>query len=127
MKFYPNRKSPIFFCLFLILSFFVSQYFVISSFNLIILILSILFFGMFIFFLLPIIKNQIVEVKDNHIILFNFGKCIELWPKNLYEIVDRKNGLISYRFIKGSSRYQISPCGYYDSKLLQSHFKKLFW
>jgi len=96
------------------------------SFNLVTTISALLFFAIFVFLIIPVIKNQVVDVNGSGIIIFNYGKSFELNSNDLFEIVSRKGGILSYRFQKGTYRFQISPCGYYGGKKLQDQFNELF-
>ena len=87
---------------------------------------AITFFVFFLFLIIPVIKNQVVDVKNNGIIVYNFGKSFELRFENLLEVVFRKRGAISYRFQKGAYHFQITPFAYYDGELLQAKFESLF-
>ena len=87
---------------------------------------ALIFFGIFVFLIIPVIKNQVVDVEDNGIVIYNFGKGFELGSDDLFEVVRRKGGALSYRFQKGTYRFQISPCGYYNGKLLQDKLRNFF-
>ncbi|MGM0453383.1 MAG: hypothetical protein ACQERN_09490, partial [Thermodesulfobacteriota bacterium] len=87
---------------------------------------AIAFFGLFVFFAFPVLKNQIIEVTNKSIILYNFGYGIELKPDDLYKVIKRKGRISSYRFQRGGYRFQISPSGYYNAEKLQELFDKLF-
>ena len=126
MKFHPKRK---FITVSATLSFFLFVYLTYSAFilpELKTVIAAIVFFGLFVFFAFPVLKNQIVEVKDKGIILYNFGHGIELKKNDLYQVIIRKSGIFSYRFRRGGYRFQISPSGYHDGEQLQESFDKLF-
>jgi hypothetical protein len=126
MKFYPNRKI----CLILsILSFLAScvmTFLIFSFIGLKSAVASLIFFGIFIFFVFPVLKNQVVDVHDNHIVLYSFGKGYELSPDNLIEVAVRDSGIVSFRFEKGTSRFQISPCSYYCSETLERKLNGIF-
>jgi len=87
---------------------------------------SLIFFGIFIFLIFPVLKNQVVEVKSNCIVLYSFGKGFDLGSEDLFEVVDRGKGIFSYRFEKGTFHFQISPRSYYDGEVLENHLKKIF-
>ena len=126
MKFYPKRKFIAFLGIF---SFIVSAgmtFLSFHSFGLKSTIPALIFFGIFVFLIIPVIKNQVVDVKDNGIIIYNFGKGFELGSDDLFEVARRKGGALSYRFQKGTYRFQISPCAYYNAKLLQDKFSNFF-
>jgi len=97
-----------------------------QSFGIITVFSAVLFFGLFVFLAVPVLKNQIVEVKDKSIILYNYGKGFELDSEHLYEVIKRRKGLLSYRFKRGGYRFQISPCSYNNGELLQKIFAKYF-
>jgi len=126
MKFYPRRKFIIFLGIFAIVVSAGMMFLSFHSFGLKSAIPALMFFGFFVYFIVPVIKNQVVAVKDNGIIIYNFGKGFEVGSNELFEVVNRKRGVLSYRFQKGTYRFQISPCGYYKGKLLQEKFNNLF-
>jgi hypothetical protein len=126
MKFYPKRKLITFLGIFSIIVSAVMMFLSFHSFSLKTTISALIFFGIFVYLIIPVIKNQMVDVKNNGIIIYNFGKGYELGSDDLFEIVSRKGGALSYRFQKGTYRFQISPCGYYNGKLLQEKFCNLF-
>ncbi|MCK4619852.1 MAG: hypothetical protein KAT52_07880 [Desulfobacterales bacterium] len=125
MKFYPRRKFITFLGIFSIIVSAGMMFLSFHSFGLKTTIPALIFFGFFVFFIVPVIKNQVVGVKNNGIIIYNFGKGFEMGSDELFE-VSRKRGVLSYRFQKGTYRFQISPCGYYKGKLLQEKFSNLF-
>ena len=88
--------------------------------------ISFITFCIFIFFIFPIIKNQVVDVEDNYIILYSFKKGFELDNDDLTEVINRWGGLVSYRFKKGSLRFQISPLAYYNGAILEKKFSDMF-
>jgi len=126
MKFYPRRKFITFMGIFSIILSAGMMFLSFNSFSLKTTIPGLIFFGLFVFFIVPVIKNQVVGVKNNGIIIYNFGKGFEVGLDELFEVVSRKRGVLSYRFQKGTYRFQISPVGYYKSKLLQKKFSNLF-
>ncbi len=125
MKFYPKRKFIAFLGIFSIIVSAGMTFLSFHSFDLKTTIPALIFFGIFVFLIFPVIKNQVVDVKNNGIIIYNFGKGFELGSDDLFEVVRRKGGALSYRFQKGIY-FQISPCGYYNDKLLQEKFSNLF-
>ncbi len=127
MKFYPKRKFIAFLGIFSIIVSARMTFLSFDSFNLKTTIPALIFFGIFVFLIFPVIKNQVVDVKNNGIIIYNFGKGFELGSDDLFEVVRRKGGTLSYRFQKGSYPFQISPCNYYNDKLLQEKFSNFFW
>lgn len=78
------------------------------------------------FLLMPVARNQIVETGVDGIILYSFGRGIELNADDLFEVVRRKNGVLSYRFYKADFSCQITPHAYRQGKSLQDEFDWLF-
>ena len=70
-------------------------------------------FAFGIFMLGPVLKNQIVEVLEDGILVHSFRKRFKLDIKDLHEIVTRRNGYISYCFQsdKGSARNKLDNLG----------------
>ena len=126
MKFYPKRKFIAFLGIFSLIVSAGMTFLSFHSFDFKTSIPALIFFGIFVFLIFPVIKNQVVDVKNNGIIIYNFGKCFELGSDDLFEVARRKGGALSYRFQKGIYRFQISPCGYYNDKLLQEKFSNFF-
>ena len=126
MKFYPKRKLITFLGIFSIIVSAGLMFLSLHWLDLRTTIPALIFFGIFVFLIIPVIKNQVVDVKDNGIIIYNFGKGFELGADDLFEVVSRKGGALSYRFQQGTYRFQISPCGYYNDKLLQEKFCNIF-
>ncbi|MCD6355890.1 MAG: hypothetical protein J7L66_01285 [Anaerolineaceae bacterium] len=126
MKFYPKRRFITFWAFFSLIVSCGMMLLSFHSFGLATIISALLFFTIFVFLIIPVIKNQVVDVHGRGIIIFNYGKGLEFNSNDLFEIVSRKGGVLSYRFKKGTYRFQISPCGYYDGKNLQDQFNELF-
>jgi len=79
------------------------------------------------FFFVPIIKNQTVEFIDgDKIIIGNFGKMITIDVNDLYQILKRSDGAISYRFHKADFQCQITPHAYHQAETLQERLDCLF-
>ena len=79
-----------------------------------------------VYFIGPVFKNQIIEMKGEGFLLHSFGRKIELDVDNLYEIVERQKGIKSYCFRKNGFEYQVTPHAYHDSIQLQEQFDQLF-
>ena len=73
MKFYPRRKFITFLGIFSIIVSAGMMFLSFHSFGLKTTIPALIFFGFFVFFIVPVIKNQVVGVTDNGIIIYNFG------------------------------------------------------
>lgn len=87
---------------------------------------SIILLMIAVYFIGPVIRNQIIEIAGKGILLYSFGRKIELDSANLYEIVIRGNGTKSYRFRKNRFEYQVTPRAYHDRIQLQEQFDRLF-
>jgi hypothetical protein len=127
IKFYPKRK---FVTLISIISLLVScamMFLSFHTFGLKTAIASFLSFGIFIFFIFPVFKNQVVAVKDNCIVLYSFGKGCDLSRDDLLEIVNRGGGIFSYRFKKGTSHFQISPHAYHNGEILENKLNDILF
>ena len=105
MKFYPRRKFIAFLGIFSIIVSAGMTFLSFPSFDLKITIPALIFFGIFVFLIFPVIKNQVVDVKNNGIIINNFGKGFELSSDDLFEVVRRKGGCF---VISLSKRYLFS-------------------
>ena len=97
-----------------------------QHFNLLALLGSGVTFGLSLFFLLPIIKNQTVEITDEGVVVSIFGTPMTLDVQDLYQVLKSRNGVISYRFEKGDVLCQITPYAYHDAEILQEHFSRIF-
>jgi len=82
---------------------------------------------MAVYFIGPVIRNQVIEITDKGFLLYSFGRKIELNSTNLYEIVEREKGIKSYRFRKNRfEEYQVTSHAYHDGIRLQEQFDQLF-
>ena len=88
--------------------------------------LSLLPFAFSLFLLGPVLKNQIVEVFDNGIVVHSFRKRTKLDRNDLHEIVTRRNGYISFCFQSDKGWFQITPLCYHYGEMLQDEFNRLF-
>lgn len=79
-----------------------------------------------VYFIGPVIRNQIIEITGNELLLYSFGRKIELDSTNLYKIVESEKGIKSYRFRKNRFEYQVTPYAYHDSIRLQEQFDQMF-
>jgi len=78
------------------------------------------------FLLVPLLRNQAIEVCGKRIVVRAHGRAFELTAVHLKEVLWRKNGVISYRFQSGNSHFQVSPTAYKDADILQKEFDRLF-
>ena len=97
MKFYPLIKPLVFLTALFLVCFIGLTYLCWQNFNIGTLLGSTVTFGLSLFFLVPIIKNQTVEITDRGLIVTIFGTAINLEDQDLYQVLKRRNGDISYR------------------------------
>ena len=126
MKFYPRIKSLFVVTALCLTSFIGLTYLLFQHFNLGTLLGSAVTFGLSLFFLVPIMKNQTVEVTDEGLVVSMFGTTMTLEVQDLFQVLKRRNGDISYRFEKGDVQCQITPYAYHDAEMLQEHFNRIF-
>lgn len=88
--------------------------------------LSIIPFALGIFHLGPVLKNQIVEVLDDGIVVYSFRRRVKLDINDLHEIVTRRNGYVSFCFQSDKGWFQITPLCYHCGGMLQYEFHRLF-
>ena len=81
---------------------------------------------LFIFFFVPVIRNQRVIVSGNMIGVSTFGTWHSLYfPRDLCAVVREHDVIVSYRFSCNGQYYQISPSSYYESEELRNVFISL--
>ena len=83
-------------------------------------------FGLAVFILVPVFRNQVVEIINDSIIVDIFGERNYLTIDHLTEIRRKKDGTNSYRFTKQGSRFQVTPYGYSDKEIMSSEFIRIF-
>jgi len=126
MTFYPPRKViGAFGVIFLLLSAFAiyrySQVHLNSH-----LAIAVLTICIAVYQLVPVIRNQIVEITAKEIIVSSFGKKTVLTKADLYNIEYHHNCIASYQFNKGSQYYQITPIAYTNGFEMLQHFIRIF-
>lgn len=94
--------------------------------NLLPLLGSVAMLSIALFLLVPIIKNQTVELIDKGLVITTFGMVVTLDVNDLYQVVKRRDGAISYRFQTGDFKCQVTPYAYHERKILQEHFSRKF-
>jgi hypothetical protein len=82
--------------------------------------------GLSVFILVPVLRNQKVEVINESIIVHAFGQQHYLTIDNLTGIRTNKDGSSSYRFTKGGKRFQVTPSGYSNSVKMSYEFIRIF-
>ncbi|MEM9274611.1 MAG: hypothetical protein AAGA80_16860 [Cyanobacteria bacterium P01_F01_bin.143] len=126
MKFYPHMRSLFFLTALCLTSFLFLTYFLFQHFNLGTLLGSAVTFGLSLFFLVPMMKNQTVEITDEGLIVTIFGTAMTLEVQDLHQVLKRRNGDLSYRFEKGDFLCQITPYAYHDAEKLQEYLNRMF-
>jgi len=76
--------------------------------------------------LIPVLRNQVVEITSNGIIISTFGKKNLLTKTNLYDIEYHHKCIASYQFKEGKRYYQITPIAYKNGSDMLEEFKKKF-
>ncbi len=76
--------------------------------------------------LMPVVRNQIVEIVSNGIILTTFGRQTLLTPEHMYGIEYRNNCIASYQFKQGSRYYQVTPIAYKHGFEMLLEFQRIF-
>jgi len=76
--------------------------------------------------LVPMFRNQIVEVVENSIIISSFGKKTTLTKADLESIEYHNNCIASYQFNKGNRYYQITPIAYTNGSDMLQEFIRIF-
>ena len=79
-----------------------------------------------VFLLMPVLRNQVVEVVGQSIVIHTFGKKSNLTVDNLDSINRSMDGAISYRFSSEGRRYQVTPNVYTNSEAMLKEFKLIF-
>lgn len=82
--------------------------------------------GLSVFLLMPVLRNQVVEVVGQSIIIHAFGKKSNLTADNLDSISRSNDGATSYRFSKEGRRYQVTPNVYTNSDTMLEEFERIF-
>lgn len=79
-----------------------------------------------VYHLMPVLRNQVVEVTLNGIIISSFGKKTFLTRENLYNIEYRHNCIASYQFNQEKRYYQITPIAYVNGSDMLREFIRIF-
>ena len=82
--------------------------------------------GLSVFILVPVFRNQVVEIINDSIIIHAFREKSYLTIDNLTEIRRNKDGSNSYRFSKQGVRFQVTPSGYSDKEKMSYEFIRIF-
>jgi len=126
MLFYPSRK------IIGILGFFdlvlggILTYQFLVTYQIVYAVCVVVAIGLSAFILVPVFRNQIVEVINDSIIVHTFGEKNYLTIDNLTGIRHNKDGSNSYRFTKQGKRFQVTPSGYSDKEKMSYEFIRIF-
>lgn len=81
----------------------------------------------FVYFFVPLLKNQKLAVENDYLRIFSFENSYDLsFATNLIEIVVEDSEVVSYRFKKEGEYFQISPHAYYESGELKKILNDLY-
>lgn len=89
-------------------------------------VIAVLALGMAVYQLVPVIRNQVVEVVSNGIVISAFGKKTVLTRDDLYNIEYHHNCIASYQFNQGDRYFQITPVAYTNGSDLLQEFIRIF-
>jgi len=85
------------------------------------------FLLIFVLYMKPVINFQTLIIEGDTItISFWYGELYTAnFAKALFQIVERGNGIVSYRFEIGGRRFQVTPFSYKEYEDLEAVFRKL--
>jgi len=126
MLFYPSRKIIGMLGFFDLVLALVLTYQFLATHQLAYAVCDVVAVGLSAFILVPVFRNQIVEVINDSIIVHTFGEKNYLTIDNLTGIRHNKDGSNSYRFTKLGKRYQVTPSGYSDKEKMSYEFIRIF-
>jgi hypothetical protein len=126
MLYYPSRKTVGILGFFDLVLSIVLTYQYLTTHNAVYAICAVTAIGLSAFILVPVIRNQVVEVINDSIIVHTFKEKNYLTIDNLTEIRRNKDGSNSYRFSKQGTRFQITPSGYSDKEKMSYEFIRIF-
>lgn len=126
MMFYPSRKIVGILGFFDLALSLVLTYQYLVTFKIVYAICDVVAIGLSVFILVPVFRNQIVEVINDSIIVHAFGEKNYLTIDNLTGIRHNKDGSNSYRFTKQGNRFQVTPSGYSDKEKMSYEFLRIF-
>jgi len=126
MTFYPPRKRICTSGLVFLGLFVVALYKYNLSPRLSYVIIAVLTLCIAIYQLVPVIRNQIVEIKGDSIIISSFGNKILLTRQDLDQIEYHHTSIASYQFIKERHYYEITPIAYKNGYDMLQEFIRIF-
>jgi hypothetical protein len=126
MRFYPNTTLVFIIFIACLLAGIGLAYLCFQQKKLLPLLGSVAMLSIALFFLFPVIKNQTVDLIDKGLVISSFGTAVILDVNDLYQVVKRRDGALSYRFERGDFNCQVTPYAYHEGKILQEHFNQKF-
>ena len=81
---------------------------------------------MAVYLIMPVVRNQIVEITSDGIIIRSFGKKTLLTKADLYEIEYHHTCIASYQFAKDKQFYQVTPIAYNNGSIMLQEFQRIF-
>ncbi len=79
-----------------------------------------------VYLFMPVLRNQIVEITTNGIIISSFGKKTRLTKADLDGIEYHHTCIASYQFSKNNQYFQITPIAYKNGSDMLHEFKRIF-
>ena len=126
MRFYPNTTLVFIIFIACLLACIGLAYLCFQQRKLLPLLGSVAMLSIALFFLFPVIKNQTVDLIDKGLVISSFGTAVTLDVNDLYQVVKRRDGALSYRFERGDFNCQVTPSAYHEGKRLQEQFNQKF-
>jgi hypothetical protein len=126
MKFYPQIEIARIIAITCLIAGMWLAYLSLRQQSILVLVYSAVTFSISYLFLVPVIKNQTIEFIDAGVIINAFGTPVTCSVNDLYQVLKRNDGAISYRFRKGDAQYQVTTKAYHESEKLQEYFNRTF-
>ena len=79
-----------------------------------------------VYLLMPVVRNPIVEITSNGIIISSFGNKTLLVKADLDGIEYHHTCIASYQFSKDKQYFQITPIAYKNGSDMLQEFKRIF-
>lgn len=89
------------------------------------LVFDVIAIGLSIFTLVPVVRNQVVTITDDGITVSWYGRKYNFTVDNFEMISKSKGGIISFRFLRGGCRHQITPFLYTNGEEMQREFSRI--
>jgi uncharacterized protein with PQ loop repeat len=126
MRYYPSRKIAGILGFFDLALSLVLTYQFLATYKIAYAVFAVAAIGLSVFILLPVLRNQVVEIINDSVIVHTFGEKNYLTIDNLTGIRPNKDGSNSYRFSKNGTRFQVTPSGYSDKEKMSYEFIRIF-